>query len=138
MTRFSFQPIPFEGLFNDILNATFNEMPAAASARPAVNVAQTDTGFRIEVAAPGLGKEDFNVKVEGKLLTISAEKAATASTDAKVLRREFAYHKFERSFTLPDSIDTEGIKAAYQNGVLTLELSRKPELAPMAKNIEIS
>jgi HSP20 family protein len=137
MTRLAFQPIPFEGLLNDIWNAAFNELPATATVRPAVNVAQTDTGFRIEVAAPGLGKEDFNVKVEGRLLSISAEKTATESSEAKVLRREFAYHKFERSFTLPDSIDADNIKAAYQNGVLTLELSRKPELSPIAKTIEI-
>lgn len=94
---------------------------------PSVNVTELDHQFKIELAAPGLEKGDFNIKVEEDQLTISAEqKHETEEKDAagKFLRREFSYATFSRSFQLPENVDAENISANYKNGVLILELPK--------------
>lgn len=105
---------------------------------PSVNVAENETTFRLEVAAPGLAKEDFKVNIEDKTLTISAEKTVENETKEgeKFLRREFGYSTFKRSFTLPETIDIANIKATYENGVLHLTLP-KVEVKKALKTIDI-
>lgn len=107
---------------------------------PAVNIVESDDFYRIEVAAPGLEKGDFTVKVENGLLEISAEKEAKQEeTGEKYTRREFSYLSFRRNFHLPDSVDANGIKANYENGVLKVVLEKKPEAKPQpARQIEIA
>jgi HSP20 family protein len=102
-------------------NLTFNT--------PAVNVAEHKDGFRIEVAAPGLKKEDFKLNLNHNNLTISASKENTneAKQEEKYTRQEFSYTSFQRTFTLPTSIDTEHIQASYTDGVLTIELPKREE-----------
>ncbi|MEO1653238.1 MAG: Hsp20/alpha crystallin family protein [Bacteroidota bacterium] len=100
---------------------------------PAVNIKENDESFGIELAAPGLNKEDFKVNVENNVLTISAEKKEE-KTD-KYNRREFAYSSFKRAFRLPKLVDGEKIKAEYKDGVLNISLPKKEEAKP--KNIEI-
>jgi len=88
---------------------------------PAVNIAEDGNGFRIEVAAPGLSKEDFNIHVEKRLLEISSEKESSKeSKDEKYHRKEFSYTSFKRSFSLPEYADVDGIKASYNNGILSV------------------
>jgi HSP20 family protein len=100
----------------------FEEMTTPSNT-PAVNVRETETGFHIELAAPGLAKEDFKVKMENKVLTISVKKETEKEvTEGKYNRKEFSYHSFERSFRLPETVDGERIAAKYENGILALEL----------------
>jgi len=95
---------------------------------PAVNIIEGDTDFRVEVAAPGLNKEDFKVHVEKNILEISAEKKdETVSENKKFLRKEFNYSEFKRTFSLPSSVDADNIKAGHQNGVLTVEIPKRDE-----------
>jgi HSP20 family protein len=96
---------------------------------PAVNVRENNDNYMIEVAAPGLEKKDFHIDLENNLLTISSEKEfkQEEENDGKFVRREFGYSSFKRSFTLPESIDSEKIGASYKEGVLHITIPKKEE-----------
>jgi HSP20 family protein len=95
------------------------------TAVPAVNISHTKEAYTVEVAAPGLKKEDFKVHVEGDMLTITAEKKAEKEEhDKKYTRREYRYNSFSRSFVLPESVKSDSIKAEYEGGVLKIQLPK--------------
>lgn len=100
-----------------------------AKTTPAVNVKEDDNQFTVEVAAPGLQKENFKVELNDGILIIAAEtKTETTETDSKskFTHKEFSYTNFKRSFTVEeDTIDTENIEAKYENGVLNITLPKK-------------
>jgi HSP20 family protein len=132
----------FENFFDTFFNNNLTDVIGSDNniSQPSVNVIETDDDYRIEVAAPGLGKEDFDVNIEDDSLIISAElkKEEAKSTD-KYTRREFNYSSFKRSFNLPDTVNTENIAAAYDSGVLTLTLPKREEAKPLpARQIKIS
>ena len=98
------------------------------SLTPAVNIIEGDLEFKVELAAPGLNKEDFKVHVEKNILEISAEKKeAKESGSKKYLRKEFNYSEFKRTFSLPDSVDADKIKASHKDGILTVEIPKRDE-----------
>ncbi|MCC6413248.1 MAG: Hsp20/alpha crystallin family protein [Saprospiraceae bacterium] len=135
MSLVKFQPAPFQSVFNDFFNAS---TPTFAN-QPAVNILETAHGFRIELAAPGLPKEAFSLKVEKNILTISAkQETSQEENNTTYRRREFGFMSFERSFRLPETIDTEAVKAAFNNGILSVELTKKPEHQPVVKTIEVA
>ncbi len=107
---------------------------------PAANVVETQDSFRVEVAAPGMKKEDFKINVENDLLAISAEKQTENKDETeKFTRREFNHGKFTRTFTLPETVDAEKISAQYVDGLLKLTLPKKEESKEKgAKEIKIS
>ena len=132
----------FDGLMNDLLN----EFPVnfGKSLRedvlhfPPANIIEKNDQYQIELAAPGMEKGDFNVKLDGKLLTISAEKKTENTTeDGKMIRKEFSAKSFKRSFTVDEKIDVANISAKYKNGILKLELPKKEEVKNAAKEITI-
>ena len=106
--------------------------------RPSVNIIETDEAFEVKLAAPGLKKEDFQIKIDkDQLLVKVSQEEATNETEEKkeeagpkYRRREFDFGSFSRSFHLPETIDTEVIKAAYTDGVLTITLNKKEEAKP--------
>ena len=107
---------------------------------PSVNIVEQDHQFNMHLAAPGLEKNDFAIRVENDYLIVSAEKKSEKEeTDKRFTRREFNYSSFKRSFQLEDSIDREKISAAYENGVLNITLPKKEESwkKPSATTIEI-
>jgi HSP20 family protein len=128
---------PYKSIFSDFfLNPVFE---SSAVRQPAVNIAETEKGFTLEVAAPGLNKADFTIKVEKNLLTISAKKEGKQDENGPVYRRrEFAFTQLERSFRLPETIDTDQVNATLANGILYVELLKKPELVPAVKTIAIA
>jgi len=92
---------------------------------PAVNITETDKSYQLSVAAPGLKKEDFNVDVDGNMLTISAEKEENKEEkDSQYTRKEYNYSSFSRTFTLPNEVKQSGIEAEYKDGVLHLMLPK--------------
>jgi len=107
---------------------------------PAVNIIESKDDFAIEVAAPGLEKKDFNVDVHNNVLTISSQKEfKDEQRDEKVMRREFSYTAFKRSFSLPDGADSDKIKASYKDGILTVSIPKKEEAKEKpARQISIS
>ncbi|MBI1766975.1 MAG: Hsp20/alpha crystallin family protein [Bacteroidetes bacterium] len=101
---------------------------------PAVNVKENETNFEIEVAAPGLSKKDFRVTAENRMLSISSEKQEEKEEKEKdYTRREFSYSSFNRSFTLPENVNEDDIKANYEDGILKLRIAKKVIGQPKAK-----
>lgn len=96
---------------------------------PTANVTETEKEYRIELAAPGLERKDFNVEVENHILKISAEKEeAKEENDGEYSRREYSFHSFSRSFTLPENVKERNIDAKYENGVLKLSIPKAKEM----------
>ena len=134
MKRNEWQPT-LPGLFNDFLtrdlwNWGLNNNSVTNTTIPAVNIKETKDTFDVEVAAPGMKKEDFKVELDGNMLTISSEK--TNETNEKdgerYSRREFSYQSFQRTFQLPkDSVDADKIEARYEHGLLHLIIPKKEE-----------
>lgn len=106
---------------------------------PSVNISETDTNFALALAAPGKTRKDFNVELDDHVLTVSSEsKHEDTSKTEQYTRREFCYDNFQRSFRLPETVDTAGIKAKYDNGILTITLPKHEEAIPEPKKqIEI-
>ena len=105
---------------------------------PAVNIVDNEGDFMIEVAAPGLQKDDFKVEIDHGILSISAEKEEKVEMEEKdFTRREFNYSSFHRSFALPENVDSESIMAKYEDGVLRLTLKKLELEVPKAKSIAI-
>ena len=110
---------PFEG--RPVINRYHNQNPN----QPAVNVKETETAFVLELAAPGLKKEDFKISVANNTLTIGYQSEARKDeTTEKFTRHEFGFTSFERSFRLPKTVNAEGIKAVYTDGILTVDLPK--------------
>jgi HSP20 family protein len=101
---------------------------------PAVNVKETEQNVEIEVAAPGLSKKDFKISVDNGVLTISSEKKEEKEEKEKdYTRKEFSYSSFSRSFTLPENINEDDVKANYEDGLLRLNVAKKTVTQPKAK-----
>lgn len=137
---------PIAKTFDGLLNDFFNEIPAVgknfreqAFGFPPVNITETNNSYELEVAAPGMEKTDFALKLDNNLLSISAEKKEeTKDENIKPIRREFSYRSFKRSFTLDEKIDAANIAAKYENGVLKVSLPKKEETKAVAKEISIA
>ena len=132
-----------DGLMKDL----FNEFPSTLSKTvredvlhfPPVNIFEKADAYRLELAAPGFEKADFNIKLEENLLSISTEKKEEAvNTESKMIRREFGYKSFKRSFTVDEKIDSQNISAKYDNGILVLELPKKEIAKVISKEISVS
>lgn len=115
-------------IFNDFFD---NDWMAKANATaPAINVVEDKTEYRIEVAVPGMTKDDFRLQlIKDNQLVISMEKKSETNDkddkDKRYLRREFSYSKFQQSMILPDDVEKERISASVNDGVLTIDLPKK-------------
>lgn len=129
----------FNNEFFDWSNRNFS---VTNTTLPAVNVKEDNDKFQVEVAAPGLKKEDFKVEVNRNVLSISSEKREEKTEGQEggtYTRREFSYQSFVRSFSLPESVDAEKIEASYNDGVLVLNIPKKEEAKPKpARVIQIA
>ena len=116
--------------FNDFFDNDW--MMKTNATAPAINVVESDKDYKVEVAAPGMKKEDFNIHLgENNELVITMEqKNENKEEHKKYLRREFAYSKFQQSFILPEDVEKEKISASVNDGILTIEL---PKHAPEEK-----
>jgi HSP20 family protein len=106
---------------------------------PAVNICDNQDQFEIQLAAPGLLKEDFKIALERKMLTVSVQKEqSNAAEENNFTRKEFSYTAFTRSFTLPESADENGIQAKYENGILFVTISKREEARNAVRQIQVS
>lgn len=107
---------------------------------PNANIVENEKDFKIELAAPGLQRNDFKVEIENGCLCISAEKEKETKEDRKnYRRREFSYNSFSRSFTLPDNLVNDKIDAKYENGILSVTLPKKEvSVSKPAKQIKVA
>ena len=123
----------FDSLINDSrLNDRFiNKIPA-------VNIAETENEFHIELAVPGLKKEDFKISLDKNVLSVSAEKKTeNVDESKKYSKREYSYNSFVRSFTLPETADQAKIDAQYNDGVLSLSVAKKEEAKFQTREIAV-
>ena len=127
-------------VFNDFFDTDF--MTRTKATAPAINVKETEKDYTVEVAAPGMTKDDFNVNIDkdGNLHIHMEAHTEKKEEDKKshYLRREFAYSKFEQTLLLPDDVEKEAIAARVNDGVLTVTLPKmaKPE-CPAARQIKV-
>ena len=116
-------------VFNDLFNTDF--MPKVSATAPAINVKESNKAYTVELAAPGMRKEDFNVHIndEGNLIIKmeSKQEKKDEDKDTRYLRREFSYSKFEQTLILPDDVEKDQISAKVEHGVLTVELPKHEE-----------
>jgi HSP20 family protein len=131
------QPPFFPSLIDDFINTDWNlKVPSFSSTVPAVNIKELDSQFEIELAVPGMKKDDFEIEVEDGVLSISStQEEEQVNEKGKFTRREFSYSSFRRSFTLPDSVDPTKIDATYKEGVLLVLLPKHKESQPQPKKL---
>ena len=128
-------------VFNDLFDTEF--MPKCNATAPAINVKESDKAYTVELAAPGMNKQDFNVHIndEGNLVVKMEHKEEHKDEDKNVryLRREFSYSKYEQTLILPDDVQKDGISAKVEDGVLMVELPKMvEEKVKMSRQIEIA
>ncbi len=128
---FSFFPTLVDDIFRDFSNAS--------DTLPAVNIKEDDTAFTVEVAIPGMNKEDININLENNVLTISSEQQSEhKDSKENYTRREYSYRSFKRSFNLPKTkVNSEAITANYKNGELMIVIPKVEKVEPKSKMIEI-
>jgi HSP20 family protein len=112
----------------DLFDWTDRNFAALGSNLPSVNLKETDTKIEVELAAPGMKREDFKVEIDNDILMISSEKEEKKEEVSKkenFIRREFNYQSFSRTFSLPDTIDENKIEANYKDGILHVVVGKK-------------
>ena len=124
-------PVLFDDFFNrDLFNWGNQNFSDTNTTVPAVNIKETAENYEVEVAAPGMTKNDFKVELDGNSLTISSERSneKVEKEDERYSRKEFSFQSFQRTFTLQkDVMDIDKIQAKYENGLLHLLLPKKEE-----------
>ena len=124
----------FDSLFSDAV--TKNKM---VDKSPNVNIYENEAAYVIELAAPGLKKEDFQINLKKDMLSVWAEVKKEETQVAKdFTRKEFDYSSFARSFNLPDSADGDNITAEYKDGILSINISKKDDAKLQHKEIVVS
>ena len=102
--------------------------PGRMLTMPAVNITESNSQFELSFAVPGMSKNDFDVHIDGNMLTVSCEKESKKEEEEDTFtRKEFNYSSFSRSFSLPEEVSKDEIQASYTNGVLKLSLPKKEE-----------
>lgn len=148
LARLSDKEFPsFPSFFNrflegDLMDWSNLNFAGTNSTLPAVNVIENDNEFQIEVAAPGMKKDDFKINYDNGRLTISSEleEGNKEGNGKKYTRREYRYQSFQRSFTVPENtVDGQKIQARYADGILQITLPKREEVKPKpAREIKIS
>jgi HSP20 family protein len=130
----------FDNFFENNLGTEFLSNFNTGITLPAVNIKETSENFILELAIPGMKKSDFTIDVENKVLSIASEvKRENEDTNDSYTRREFGYSSFKRTFTLPDSVESDKVKATYTDGILMVTLPKREEAKQKPpKRIEIS
>ena len=127
--------------FNDVFDSIFDDTffsDRRLSRVPAANISESKDHYHVELAAPGLRKEDFKLSLERDVLSISVEQNGQQDAQERNFnKREFSYSSFVRSFTLPESADENGIEAKYENGVLCINIPKREEAKMQSRQIEI-
>ena len=131
------QPPFFPSIIDDFINTNWNlKVPSYSSTVPEVNIKELDFQFEIELAVPGMKKDDFEIELEDGVLSFSStQEEEQVNEKGKFTRREFSYSSFRRSFTLPDSVNPTKIDATYKEGVLLVLLPKHKEAQPQPKKL---
>jgi len=144
MNTVKLKQFPASTSFNNLMDDFFVQFPSlyrddfatGLNKSVPVNVKELENGYQLEVVVPGFKKEDIKVDLENNQITISAIKKQEAQ-NGKIIRSEYKYQEFQRTFNLDETIDTEKIEGKCENGVLILNLYRKEEVKAPVKQITI-
>jgi HSP20 family protein len=127
--------------FNDVIESIFNDTffsDRMASRVPAVNIGETAENYHLELAAPGLKKQDFKISLDRNVLQVAVERQNESNEEGKRFsKREFSYTSFVRSFALPELADQSRIEATYEDGVLKMIIAKKEEAKVASRQIEL-
>lgn len=127
--------------FNDVFDSIFNDTfftERLTSTVPAANISETEDHFHVELAAPGLKKEDIKLNLDRNVLNISVEqRAGDNDVQKNYSKREYSYSNWVRSFTLPESANAENIEAVYTDGILKIDIAKREEAKAIRRQIEI-
>jgi HSP20 family protein len=143
-SNFHVNPRTIGGLLEDVfqngLGKVFHDGNWSDAAPVPVNIKETEAAYELDLVAPGLKKEDFKINLEKNVLHISYEHKTdeTKTDDAKWLRKEYRLQTFKRSFTLNDKVNTSGIQAKYNDGVLQVVLPKKENAEPTTQEITVA
>jgi HSP20 family protein len=133
---------------NNVVNPFFNDVYSLLNdsflsdkiiiRTPAVNISENDNQFDVELAIPGLSKEDIKISLDKNVLSVSADKKTeTVDENKKFTKREYGFNSFSRSFTLPESADQSKIEADYVAGILKLTIAKKEEAKFLSREISV-
>ena len=127
----------FPSLMHDVMGPDwFGGTEKWNTSVPAVNIKDNTEGFELELAVPGMKKDDFTVEVDNDVLTISSEvEIENEENNENYTRKEFSFTSFKRAFTLPETVDGSKIDAKYEDGILKLTLPKKQEALPKPKRL---
>lgn len=126
---------------NNLFDWSSNNYSITNTTMPSANIKESTDDFEVEVAAPGLTRNDFDIELVNDILTVSSVKEDVGESEEgnKFMLREYSYQSFSRSFTLPNSADSDKIGAKYENGILRITIPKKEEAKPIpARQITIS
>ncbi len=133
------QTVPLSSVLDELLKPDwFGGFQDFEKNIPSVNIIEAETNFLIELAVPGMKKENFDIEIDSNILTVSAEISNENEGNnfkGNYTRKEFDFSSFRRSFTLPNTVNTEKINATYQDGVLVISLFKKEEALPKPKRL---
>ncbi|MCX6244888.1 MAG: Hsp20/alpha crystallin family protein [Bacteroidetes bacterium] len=134
------RPNALTDAFQNFFDSDFVDIFNRRGIDPAANIIEHPDAFELDLAAPGLKKDDFKIHLENNILTVSSEVEDSKEEEGKnYTRKEYHYSSFSRSFNLPKTIDLEKIKADYDNGILKVMLPKKDEAKlDVRKEIKIS
>lgn len=124
-------------IFNSFFNVDYKQMANAKRNTPSVNIMENEDNFVLQMATPGIKKEDIKLELDNDILIVSSEKKENTESKDTYSRREIFLEGFKRSFTLPDTVEGENIKASYEDGILELSIPKKEEAKPKEK-VEIA
>ncbi|MCB0697278.1 MAG: Hsp20/alpha crystallin family protein [Chitinophagaceae bacterium] len=140
--NFTMTPATFGGLMDGVLNNKWDRMffdDNWSNVTAPVNIKETDTAYQLDVVAPGLKKEDFDIQVEKDVLSVSFEqKEEQKETTDKMIRNEYKFRSFKRNFTLGDKINAAGISANYADGILSVNLPKAEPNEATTRKIDIA
>lgn len=123
----------FDNLFEEL-----GDMFNPSKSNPSVNVLETDTAIKLEVALPGMSKNDIEIAVEDDVLSISSKNQSEKTEDEKgYVRKEFSFKSFSRSFALPENVDKKMITSKFENGILTVTIPKAVPAAPSKTTINV-
>jgi HSP20 family protein len=132
---------PFNELMNEFLGRDIGQFFGSDDTRrsmPGVNIVERENDYELRMLAPGFSKEDMKLRVENDVLTISAEKKnEELKENERYTRREFTHSAFSRSFSLPETVKVEEIRAEFKNGVLHLSIPKAEQAKPRTREISI-
>jgi len=127
---------------NSVFDEFFSNLPVERNVKTfssvPVNIHEDENGYHLEFNAPGKKKDEFVIKLEENILTVSTESKKVEEPSYQTLRREFKIAEFKRSFTLDNKVDNEGIQAKYEDGILKVFLPKKAEVKNSPKQITVA